>query len=154
PCPWKQALSVASQIGRGLHRLHEAGVVHEDVRPGSIVVLDSGTYKLADTPLPRFEASPSRPTVVGPASDVLSTAPEQAVGERVDPRTDVFALGAVTYRLLTGHDAFEADGPERILARVLHDRPAPPSGSVPGLPVGVDKTVDKALAKSRKDRYA
>jgi len=154
PFPWKQALSIASQIGRGLHRLHEAGVVHEDLRPGSIVVLDSGPCKLADPHLPRFEASPSTLTVVGQDSGALYTSPEQAVGERVDPRTDIFALGAVTYRLLTGHDAFEADGPQRILARVLHDRPSPPSRSVPGLPVGVDATVDRALAKSRKDRYA
>jgi serine/threonine-protein kinase len=80
--------------------------------------------------------------------------PEQAVGERVDARSDLFALGAVAYRLLTGHDAFEAEGPQRILARVGHDSPAPPSALVPGLPSGVDEVLARALAKSRKDRYA
>jgi serine/threonine protein kinase len=80
--------------------------------------------------------------------------PEQAVGERADAQSDLFALGAVAYRVLTGRDAFEAEGPKQILARVIHDHPEPPSASVPGLPSGVDDVLEKALAKSRKDRYA
>jgi hypothetical protein len=71
----------------------------------------------------------------------------------MDLRTDVFALGAVVYRLLTGHDAFEADAPQQVIARVLHDRPLAPSRWVPDLPAGVDAALDRALAKSRKDRY-
>jgi serine/threonine-protein kinase len=80
--------------------------------------------------------------------------PEQAVGERVDARSDIFALGAVAYRLLTGREAFEADTAQQVLARVSHDRPRPPSQLVPSLPAGVDDVLGQAMATARKDRYA
>ena len=84
----------------------------------------------------------------------LYTSPEQAVGENVDVRTDIFALGAVAYRILTGQDAFAAESPQRVLARVIHDHPRPAAALVPGLPAGVDEVLARVLAKSRKDRYA
>ncbi len=156
PHPWRDALSVASQVGRVLQKLHEAGFVRGDVRPDRVLVLDSGTYGLADPGPPRSEVPGPGPTAAGrvPAGTALYMSPEQAVGERVDPRTDIFALGALTYRLVTGHDAFEADGAQRILARVLHDHPPPPSQCVDGLPPGVDGVLARALAKQWKDRYA
>ena len=80
--------------------------------------------------------------------------PEQAVGERVDARSDLFSLGAVAYRLLTGRDAFEAEEPRRSSPAWCTTRPEPPSALVPGLPSGVDDVLARALAKSRKDRYA
>jgi serine/threonine protein kinase len=155
PHPWRDALSVAIQVGRGLQKLHESGLVHRGVRPDRILVLDSGTCRLTD-PAPARPESPASPAAVDGVSNgtALYMSPEQAVGERVDLRTDVFALGALTYRLLTGHDAFEADGARRILARVLHDRPPPPSRWVADLPPGVDGVLARALAKPWKDRYA
>jgi hypothetical protein len=142
PRPWGEALRVVVGVGRALQELHAAGIVHRDVRPGSILLPGSGAPKLADAGTARVAASP------------LYASPEQAVGESVDARADIFALGAVAYRLLTGRDAFFAESPERILARVIHDHPRPASALVPGLPSGVDDVLAMALAKSRKDRYA
>jgi hypothetical protein len=155
PRPWMEALSLASQVGRGLQKLHESGIVHEAVRPAAILVLASGGCKLSRPGIPPFEGAQATRTAVEQASAgaVLYLSPEQAVGERVDHRSDIFSLGALTYRLLTGRDAFEEDGPQKILARVLHDRPAPPSRFVPGLPQGVDAVLARTLAKARKDRY-
>jgi hypothetical protein len=156
PRPWREALRVVGQVGRGLQSLHEAGIVHQQVRPGRILLVDSRTCKLAGPGLPR--PGTSHPSQTGMATAqgaaALYVSPEQAVGERLDARSDIFALGALAYRLLTGHDAFEADATGRILARVLHDRPAPPSGWVAGVPAGVDSVLARALAKARKDRYA
>jgi hypothetical protein len=84
----------------------------------------------------------------------LYLSPERAVGERGDASADIFALGAVAYRLLTGRDAFEADTPAKILARVIHDRPQRASAIVPGLPNGADEVLWTALANPRKERYA
>ena len=143
PRPWEEALRLVGAVGRALQELHAAGLVHRDVRPSNIL-LESGWPRLADSGFARFDTSHL----------TVYMSPEQAVGERVDARSDLFSLGAVAYRLLTGRDAFEADGAQKILARVVHDTPEPPSARVPGLPSGVDDVLARALAKSRKDRYA
>jgi serine/threonine protein kinase len=155
PRPWEEALRLVGAVGRALQELHTAGLVHRDVRPSNILLPDSGWPKLADAGVARFETSRLTLTSIRQAFGApLYMSPEQAVGERVDARSDLFALGAVAYRLLTGRDAFEAEEPQKILARVVHDSPAPPSALVPGLPIGVDEVLAKALAKSRKNRYA
>jgi len=153
--PWEEALSLVAHVAQALEHVHAAGLVHRDVRPGNILLVDSGTPKLADSGVARFDASRLTLTNVHHAPGApLYISPEQAVGESVDARADIFALGSVAYRLLTGHDAFDAETPQKILARVIHDRPKPPTALVAGLPSGVDEVLAKALAKSRKDRYA
>jgi serine/threonine protein kinase len=155
PRPLEEALHLVGGVGRALQHLHAGGLTHGDVQPSNIVLQDSGLPRLADAGIPRVEVS--RLTLAGvlPLFGVpLYTSPEQAVGEKPDAQSDLFALAAVAYRLLTGRDAFEADGPTKILARVLHDRPRSPVAVVPGLPAGVDLVLAKALAKSRKDRYS
>ena len=155
PRPWQEALRLLSAVGRALQQLHASGLVHRDVRPSNILLLESGTPTLADSGFARFETSRLTLTSVRQAFGApLYMSPEQAVGERVDGRSDLFALGAVAYRLLTGRDAFAAETPQKILARVVHDRSQPPSALIPGLPSGVDDVLSRALAKSRKDRYA
>ncbi|HJS58195.1 MAG TPA: serine/threonine-protein kinase [Vicinamibacteria bacterium] len=155
PCPWEEALGLIASVGQALQQVHAAGLVHRDVRPSNILLLDSGAPKLADSGVARFETGRLTLTSARHAPGApLYTSPEQAVGESVDARADIFALGAVAYRVLTGHDAFAAENPQRILSRVIHDRPQPAASLVPGLPGGVDEVLAKALAKSRKDRYA
>ena len=155
PCPWAEALGLIASVGQALQQVHAAGLVHRDVRPSNILLLDSGAPKLADSGVARFETARLTLTSARRAFGApLYTSPEQAVGENVDARADIFALGAVAYRLLTGHDAFAAENPQRILSRVIHDQPQPATSLVPGLPGGVDELLAKALAKSRKDRYA
>jgi serine/threonine protein kinase len=155
PYPWEEALRLVSAIGRALQHLHAAGLVHRDLRPSNILLPATGPPKLADAGVARFETSRLTLTNVRQAFGApLYMSPEQAVGERVDARSDLFSLGSVAYRLLTGRDAFEADGPQKVLARVVHDRPQPPSTLIPSLPSGVNDVLALALAKSRKDRYA
>lgn len=155
PCPWEEALRLIASVGQALQQVHAAGLVHRDVRPSNILLLDSGAPKLADSGVARFETARLTLTSARHAFGApLYTSPEQAVGETVDARADIFALGAVAYRVLTGHDAFAAENPQRVLSRVIHDRPQPAASLVPGLPGGVDEVLAKALAKPRKDRYA
>jgi serine/threonine protein kinase len=150
PLPGPQAWRLVAGIGRALEPLHAAGLGHGAVRPDNILLVGPGVPKLADRGLSRFIPAPPREVFASP----LYLSPERAMGQPVDASSDIFGLGAVAYRLLTGRDAFEADTSEGVLARVVHDRPQRPSAIVPGLSIGVDHVLWQALAKARKERYA
>jgi hypothetical protein len=154
PFDGRQALRIIERLADALQHAHASGVIHRDLRPGNILLAPSGDPKLMDVGVARLETSRMTLTSIQLAFGVpLYMSPEQAVGERVDTRTDIFSLGAVAYRLLAGRDAFLADDPREVLARVVHQTPPPPSSFRPGLPPGADAVVAHALAKSRKDRY-
>jgi hypothetical protein len=149
PLPGPEALRLVADIGRALEALHAAGLAHGAVRPDNVLLLGTGVPKLADRGLTRFILPLSRDVFASP----LYLSPERAMGQPEDASADVFALGALAYRLLTGRDAFEAATPEGVLARVVHDRPQRASAIVPGLSAGVDHVLWQALAKARRERY-
>jgi serine/threonine-protein kinase len=155
PFSWREALGIVARIAQTLHHFHANGVVHRDLRPGNVVLLATGEPKIADVGVAKVETARITIRSIGEAYGVpLYMSPEQAVGENVDARTDIFSLGALGYRLLTGRDAFAAASPREVLAHVIHDEPTPPSQVAGGLPAAVDPVVARALAKLRKDRYA
>jgi serine/threonine-protein kinase len=153
PLPWSEALRIVARVADSLHHAHEQGVVHRDVKPGNIMLLPTGEPKLMDFGIAKV-ASGSYET--SGTARVLGTplylSPEQASGEPGDRRTDVFSLGAVAYRLLTGRHAFAAESVADVLDRVRHDEPPPPSSVVPGIPRAVDRIVGHAMAKAPRDR--
>ena len=155
PWPWDEALRLVAAIGRAIQQLHAAGLVHGAVKPANVRLPEGRPPKLADAGLTRFETSRLHSSKVRDAVlEPLYLSPEQVVGERVDARSDIFSLAALAYRLVAGHDAFAADTPPEVLARVSHDRPRPASHLVEGLPPGLDDVLGQALATARKDRYA
>ncbi len=154
PLDARGALHVIGRLADALQHAHTAGVIHRDIRPANILLTPSGDPKLMDVGVARLETSRMTLTSIRQAFGApLYMSPEQAVGEHLDARTDIFSLGAVAYRLLAGRDAFASEDPREILARLVHQTPPPPSAFAPGLPPGVDAAVAHALAKSRKDRY-
>jgi serine/threonine-protein kinase len=155
PLPWEEALRLVGALGRAIQQLHAADLVHRAVRPSNVRLLEGRPPKLADAGLTRFETNHQQPSRVSESVvESLYVSPEQIVGERVDARSDIFSLAAVAYRLVAGCDAFAADTPREVLARVSHDRPRPVSQIVSGLPPGLDDVLGQALATARKDRYA
>jgi serine/threonine-protein kinase len=153
PLPWAEALRIVARVAYSLHHAHEQGVVHRDVKPANIMLLANGELKLMDFGIAKA-ASGSYQT--SGTARVLGTplylSPEQASGEPGDRRTDVFSLGAVAYRLLTGRHAFAAESVAEVLERVLHDEPPAPSAVTPGIPRAVDRIVAQAMAKAARDR--
>jgi len=149
--PWEAVLDTALQIGRGIEALHDAGILHRDLKPQN-VFLHRGTWKVLDFGVARAIDSGDTLTaghVVGTPSYM---APEQASGGTVDHCTDLYALAAIAYRALTGHPPFAAGEIAETLYRVVHTVPRRPSELVE-LPPDVDLVLAIGLAKRPGHRF-
>jgi serine/threonine protein kinase len=154
PYEWHEALRVTRQIADALTHAHAHGVIHRDIKPGNIMLHPTGEPKIMDFGIAKAETSRIHLTAAGQSMGTpLYMSPEQALGEPVDARTDLFSLGAIAYSLLTGRPAFWADSMMKIISRVVEEDPPPPSHWVADIPPEVDRIVLKALAKKPAERY-
>jgi tRNA A-37 threonylcarbamoyl transferase component Bud32 len=153
PLDWAQASRLAAQVAEALHHAHSKKIIHRDIKPANVMVLDSGQAKVMDFGIARLDASTLTST-----GEFFGTpaymSPEQAKGDAVDARTDLFSLGCVLYQLLTGRKPFDATSVPAILMRVMQETPSPPSRVQPGVPPGLDLVVARALAKDKEARYS
>ncbi len=159
--PLARLLDWAIQAADALAAAHSAGIVHRDIKPtnlfvtshGHIKVLDFGIAKLAD---PVLAEDTTREALTGagiPIGTVAYMSPEQARGEPVDARTDLFSLGVVLYEMATGRLPFEGDSLPALLDHILGRRPDPAAVLNPDLPPDLDRVISKALEKDRDLRY-
>jgi hypothetical protein len=154
PVDWRERLHIVRRVAEALHHAHTHGVIHRDIKPGNIMLLRSGEPKIMDFGIAKVETARIQLTAAGQFFGTpLYMSPEQALGRTVDCRSDLFSLGAITYSLLTSRPAFAAENLTKIITRVIHDEPPPPSRFVSGLPPEVDYLVARALAKNPADRY-
>src|SRR6266571_174784 len=150
--PWRESLEIVRQVAEALQHAHDQGVIHRDIKPANIMLLPSGQPKVMDFGIAKLQSA--HLTAAGQLFGTpLFMSPEQALSQRVDGRTDIFSLGSVAYTLLTGRQAFEAESVIRILGRVVHQDPVPPSTLDRDLPPDADYLIARALAKSPDDRY-
>ena len=159
--PLREALAVAAEAAYGLAAAHARGIVHRDVKPENLFLCRDGLVKILDFGLARLEAVPTGSEEAG--GSVTSTgfvvgtpgymSPEQARGDAVDARSDLFSLGAVLYEALTGARAFQRPSAVETMRAVLREPAPPPSDLVPSLPEGVDAVVAHALEKQPEERF-
>jgi serine/threonine protein kinase len=149
---WKEALRIAGRVADALDHAHAHGVIHRDIKPANIMISSSAVPKIMDFGIARIETSEltSPGEIFGTP---LYMAPEQALGEAVDARSDIFSLGSVLYAMLTDRSPFFAPTVPAILAQVAYKDPTPPSELVRGLPEDLDYVVARALAKDPSSRY-
>ncbi|MDP8978350.1 MAG: protein kinase, partial [Actinomycetota bacterium] len=151
--PRDRAVEIADEAARGLHYAHDRDLVHRDVKPANILVADDGRVKVADFGIARAVSSETltqTATVLGTAAYI---APEQARGDPVDRRTDVYSLGCVLYEMLTGRQPFGGESAVAVAYQHISQRPTPPSQLEPSLPDDLEAVVLKAMAKDPADRY-
>jgi eukaryotic-like serine/threonine-protein kinase len=149
-----EAVEIALQVADGLGFAHEYGVVHRDIKPGNIMLLERGAVKIMDFGIARMRHVDSTKTSTGM---VLGTprymSPEQITGQPVDQRSDIFSLGTVLYEMLTQTSLFAGQDVNQIAHNVANAEPAPPSRSNPELPQMLDFIVARALKKDASVRY-
>ena len=150
PLSVTRALEIAGQIARGLAYAHEHGVVHRDVKPANVILV-ARRVKITDFGIARlpFGASNAQSELAGSPKYM---SPEQALGENVDGRSDLFALGTVLYEMLTGKQPFLGESVPQIMQAVLLHEPPPPSTLNPLVPPAVDDFVRRVLSKQPEAR--
>jgi eukaryotic-like serine/threonine-protein kinase len=151
-----RAAEIAADVCSALAAAHARGLVHRDVKPPNVMLTPSGRVKLMDLGIARADAAESA-TQTGAHTAMIGTAlylsPEQAQGQPVDARSDLYSLGCCLYEMLTGSVPFRGATPVAILYRHVREDPAPPRLLNPDVPAALEAVCLKALAKRPEDRY-
>jgi serine/threonine protein kinase len=151
-----QTLRIGREVAEGLAAAHSQGVVHRDVKPANVwLQAPAGHVKLLDFGLAQADKTDPRLTAPGVVVGTPAyMAPEQARGERVDGRSDLFGLGAVLYMLCTGRPPFSGQTTMAVLSALAADRPTPARACNPNVPPGLSRLIDQLLEKRPEDRPA
>jgi serine/threonine protein kinase/Tfp pilus assembly protein PilF len=153
PLKIEEALDVAVQIAQGLQKAHEKGIVHRDIKPANILITTDDVAKIVDFGLAKLTGR----SVLTKSGTTVGTAaymsPEQARGEQVDQRTDIWSLGVVMYEMVTGRLPFPAEYAEAIVYRILHEEPEAITSLRSNVPMELERIVKKAVAKDPEERF-
>jgi len=159
-----RSIEIALEICAALEHSHAAGIVHRDLKPGNIMLTATGSVKVVDFGLAKQAASVDSSEDEGTATAPLTAegvtvgtaaymSPEQALGDPVDARSDLFSLGVVIYEMLSRKRPFDSDSMVSVLRRVVHADPTPLHELVPGIPASLEGVVSHCLEKERESRY-
>jgi eukaryotic-like serine/threonine-protein kinase len=153
PLDAARAVDLTIQVLRALRYAHKHGIVHRDVKPQNVILDEEGEAKVADFGIAHAGASDMTETgsIVGTAQYL---SPEQAQGQPVSPRSDLYSVGVMLYELLTGRVPFEASSPVSVALKQVSERPVPPSQLRPGISPALESVVLRALEKDPERRFA
>ena len=153
PVPLDEAIDLSSQVAQGLVKAHAAGIIHRDIKPSNLVVTTDGLVKIVDFGLAKL-LGVTGPTQTGTTlGTVAYMSPEQVAGEDADQQSDVWALGAVLYEMLTGRPPFKGEHQWVVMNAISNRPPDRPSALRKEIPANVERIAMRALEKPREKRY-
>lgn len=150
---WKEAVHFVGQILAALQHAHDKGIVHQDIKPQNIMLLQDGTIKVTDFGIARFSRMDSKTTSENAIGSVHYISPEQARGEMTDDKADIYSVGVVMYEMLTGQLPFQSDNAVSVAIMQLQQDPKRLREIVPTLPLGLEQITMRAMQKNPNDRY-
>ncbi|MBE6823831.1 MAG: Stk1 family PASTA domain-containing Ser/Thr kinase [Ruminococcaceae bacterium] len=150
---WKETLHLTTQILKALQHAHENGIVHRDIKPQNIMLLQDGTIKVTDFGIARFSSNATRTMTEQAIGSVHYIAPEQARGDKTDGKTDIYSVGVMMYEMLTGRLPFDADSAVSVALMQLQTTPKRPRQINPEIPAGLEEITIKAMQKTPESRY-
>jgi serine/threonine protein kinase/tetratricopeptide (TPR) repeat protein len=153
PLPLKDVVNYSLQIASGLQKAHEKGIVHRDLKPANIFITNDDQIKIIDFGLARV----AERTLLTKSGTTLGTvpymSPEQAQGHKVDHRTDIWSLGVVMYEMITGQRPFKSEYDTALVYSLINEDPEPVTGVRSGVPMELERIINKCLEKDSGDRY-
>jgi beta-lactam-binding protein with PASTA domain/predicted Ser/Thr protein kinase len=149
----ERAAEIADAVAKALSAAHEKGLVHRDIKPGNIMITNGGEVKVMDFGIARTATGDTLTQTAAVLGTASYLSPEQAQGEPVDPRSDIYSLGCVLYEMLTGRPPFTGDSPVAIAYKHVRDDPVPPSRLNGDIPRDLEAVVMKSMAKNPANRY-
>lgn len=150
---WKETVHLTTQILKALQHAHENGIVHRDIKPHNIMLLQDGTIKVTDFGIARFSSNATRTMTEQAIGSVHYIAPEQARGEKTDGKTDIYSVGVMMYEMLTGTLPFDGDSAVTVALMQLQAKAKLPREINPDIPEGLEQITMKAMQKNPDDRY-
>ena len=154
PMKAEEALDIVSQIAAGLGEAHAKGIIHRDIKSANIMVTTKGQAKVMDFGLAKLGGGSSLTRSQTTLGTVAYMSPEQARGDELDRRTDLWSLGVVLYEMLTGELPFRGDRDLSVIHSIVHEEPKPLKQRKPPIPEELQQVVARALKKNRDSRYA
>lgn len=153
PLTLGETLDMAIQVTEGIQEAHERGIVHRDIKSSNIMITEKKQAKIMDFGLAKFEEKTQITKTATIMGTVAYMSPEQACGEAADSRSDIWSLGVVMYEMLTGRLPFKGDYDQVVLHSILNSKPEPVTGLQSGIPLGIERIVNKCLEKAPDTRY-
>lgn len=150
---WKETLHFATQTLRALQHAHDNGIVHRDIKPQNVMLLEDGTIKVMDFGIARFARENARTVSDKAIGSVHYISPEQAKGDETDERTDVYAVGVMMYEMLTGAVPFDGDAAVMIALKQMQEEPKKLTDIDPDIPIGLEEITLRAMQKDPEMRH-